>query len=91
MKVSIFQNGNLLHANRGMFDFVGFGLPTGNVGGVPCFESITVEDARFRRTITGSTYGGPVSVCVRKNGVKRWYGIADAQTVAERELARVAK
>ncbi len=90
--VSIFQNGQLLHANRGVFTFDGFGLPTGSVGNAKCFATIAVVDSRGRRrVIDGNTYGGGVTVCVRVNGIRHWYGIGTAAQVTAASLARVAK
>lgn len=89
-QVSVFLNGNLLHANRdGSFEFVSFGLPTGFVGKTQCFESVTIRDTRgCNHKITGSTYGGPVSIIIRTGKSRKWYGIGDAVTVAKRSLEK---
>jgi hypothetical protein len=89
---SFHRDGNLLHANRGgLFQLVGFGIPTGAIGTAVCYESVTVLDARgVRCTITADSYGGPFTVCVRRApGEREWIGVADSEAVAEAALARL--
>ena len=89
--VSIFQDGRLLHANRGgRFEFVSLGLPTGTVGNAACFESITIVGRHGRQSVINETaYGGAVSVCIHDAGSRRWIGIASADTVAASSSDRV--
>ncbi len=93
-RVSIFQNDNLLHANRDndLF-FVSFGSPVGKIGNAQCFESIVIRDRAGRQhTITQRSYGGGVSVCIRYGkGVREWFGICDAQTVVARNQAQTVE
>ncbi|QDT04347.1 hypothetical protein K227x_27380 [Rubripirellula lacrimiformis] len=90
--ISIFQNGQLLHANRGMFKFDGFGVPTGTFGNTQCFDSVAIVDScNRRRMIDGNSYGGGCTVCVRFNGNRHWYGIGSATQVASANLTRLAK
>lgn len=92
--VSFFRDGNLMHANRGgLFQFVGFGTPTGAIGSAICYETVTIIDAYGRRrTMSAESYGGAFTVCLRTaKGERQWIGIADAETVAETALARLAR
>ncbi len=83
--IRIYKDGQLLHANRGPFYFESFGEPTGMFGKTPCFGSVAITGRNGQRTVVS----GGVTVCVRFDGRRHWFGIGSAMQVAAANVARL--